>query len=195
MGPKFHVIYLTGAPATGKSTLLAALEKEIRPVEAFCYSNELSKFIANRGGQKLSQDGIRQQSANVVTRDDVEAVDTLLIEKVTEWRKRAHVVIDSHPVTKESFGFRVTPFSLAQLTLVSPTLIFNLYADPEVIIQRIASNSQGRPTVTTYEASYHNSLQGAVAVTYGIHLGVPIYMLDSAKPTAELVEQVKRRLR
>jgi adenylate kinase len=142
----------------------------------------------------LTQDGIRQQSANVVTREDVDAVDNVLIETISQWRDQAHVVIDSHPVTKESFGFRVTPFSLYQLVRVSPTLIINLYADPEVVLQRIQTNAQGRPLVSAYEAGYHNGLQGAVAVVYGIQMGIPIYMLDSARPTAELVEHVQKRL-
>lgn len=190
----FHVIYLTGAPATGKSTLLAALQGALSPIETFCYSKILAEFIANRGGGSLSEEGIRKLSANVVTRDDVDAVDTLLIKNVSQWRSRAHVIIDSHPVTKEAYGFRVTPFSLDQLARVSPTLIFNLYTDPEVVTRRIAAHPQGRPNVTEYEAGYHNGLQGAVAITYGIQMGIPVYFLDSAQPTPSLLEQIMKRL-
>lgn len=189
----FHVVYLTGAPASGKSTLVTALEKVVSPVTTFRYSKMLADFIASKT-DGISHLRLRQESAGIVTKEDIETVDSNLIEQVSDCRKHSHVIIDSHPVTKESFGFRITPFSLDQLLRIAPTLILNLYAAPEVLLDRIEIDPQGRPSITAYEAGYHNALQGAVAIAYGIHVGAKIYMLDSAKPTAELVEQVCKRL-
>lgn len=191
----FDVIYLTGAPAAGKSTLMMALAARIQPLLTFSYSKELADYINRRDRTSHSQDDMRQQSAGMITKADVDAVDNILVQTVRDRRDSTHVIIDSHPVTKESFGFRVTPFNESQLDAIRPTLILVLYAAPEVLIDRITKQSQGRPTPTTFEASFHNDLQGSVALIYGIHLGLPVYFLDSSKPVPELVEQIVKRLK
>ncbi len=66
-----------------------------------------------------------------------------------------HVFIDSHPVTKEAFGFRVTPYSLDDFALLSPTQIWVLYADPETTAARIGQEARGRHIVTAAEAAMH----------------------------------------
>jgi adenylate kinase len=118
------------------------------------------------------------------------ALDERLLAFVREKRSTNHIVIDSHAVTKETFGFRVTPFSRNQLEALSPTLIICLYAEASVVINRIAANAQGRPKPTTFEADYHTALQGVVAVQYGILLGKPVYLLDAAKPMEELANEI-----
>ena len=138
----FDVIYLTGAPATGKSTLMAALAERIQPLLSFSYSKELSDCINRRDQAAYTQDDMRRQSAGVITKADVDAVDDILVQTVRERRGSTHIMIDSHPVTKESFGFRVTPFNETRLDAIRPTLILTLYAAPEVVIGRLEKQSQ-----------------------------------------------------
>ncbi len=137
---------------------------------------------------------MRRQSARVILPSDVQAVDQQLIDTVQGSRDSTHIVIDSHAVTKESYGFRVTPFTLTNLQAIRPTMICCLYAASSVIIERIGENSQGRPNPTSFEADLHTGLQGAVAINYGIHLGIPVYFLDSAAPTKSLVSEIVRRI-
>lgn len=107
-------------------------------------------------------------------------------------RASCHIVIDSHAVTKERYGFRVTPFSIELLQEVRPTLICMLYTEPSVVMDRIRSNNQGRPTVTAFEAAFHCELQASVALIYGINLGLPVYLLDSSKSADSLTAEVLR---
>ena len=190
---RFHVIYLTGAPATGKSTLMAALQRCLAPMVAFSYSKELADLVSQRDAAAYSQKDMRSRSSGVISPGDVDTVDNALVKLVAERRESAHVVIDSHPVTKESYGFRVTPFASERLDAIRPTMIVTLYASPAVIIGRIAANSMGRPTPTEYEAELHNHLQGAVAVIYGMRVGVPVYFLDSNQPVQQLLAEVIKR--
>src|SRR5437016_5175110 len=96
------VIYLTGAPATGKSTLCRNLKRAVPSLAVFAYSEELRTHVAQRAGlAQLSENEIRSQSAQLVTRDDVTAVDAQLRAFVAERRATQPIVIDSHPVTKE----------------------------------------------------------------------------------------------
>ncbi|MGN6505269.1 MAG: AAA family ATPase [Tepidisphaeraceae bacterium] len=190
---RFQVIYLTGAPATGKSTLLAALNSSLTPLHPFSYSKELADHISRRDQGALTQDDMRRYSAGVITPEDVDQVDNALIELVEVKRTSSHIVIDSHPVTKESYGFRVTAFKQEQLNAIRPTMIVVLYAAPETVIDRITKNNQGRPTASPYEAAFHNELQGSVALIYGLRLGIPVYFLDSDRPVEQLVEEIVKR--
>ena len=191
----FDVIYLTGAPASGKSTLAEALASAMPELIAFSYSKALAEHVKERTQRQLSEEDIRAESASVVTPQDVAEVDRSLLKVVQEGRGSRPIVIDSHAVTKERYGFRVTPFSIPVLRAMAPTMIVMLYTDPQVAIDRIQANSKGRPTPTAFESALHTELQGAVALTYGIQLGIPIYLLDSARPTAELVGEIARRMR
>jgi adenylate kinase len=122
-------------------------------------------------------------------------VDHWLIQWAHDTRKTSHVVIDSHPVTKERYGFRVTPYSLADFARLAPTKIWVLYCSPEVTLQRIGRDAAGRPSVTPEEARMHTHLQASVAVTYGMSLGIPVHFFDSDRDPAGLADELAARLR
>lgn len=183
----YNVIYLTGAPASGKSSLSKELKKAISPLFVFEYGKELTRYIRKRV-QGTDQQKLRAMSSSIITTADVNAVDNLLLRRVSTERKKAHVIIDTHAVTKEKYGYRVMPFRLDQIASLSPTFIVCLYADSSTVRSRIKSDAQGRPQITDFEADFHAFLQGVVAVTYGISEGVPVYFLDTAKPRELLVQ-------
>lgn len=139
------VIYLTGSPASGKSSLCELLEASIASLQAYSYSKLLRDYLNRRRDNDIDEAGIRQHSARVVTRADVDAVDRWLIDEVQARRSERHLVIDSHPVTKEHYGFRVTPFTVEQLRALNPDVIVCLYIDPSETKSRIAKDAAGRP--------------------------------------------------
>jgi adenylate kinase len=191
---QFHVVYLTGPPATGKSTLVSLLMQSVQPLEEFTYSKMLAEYIAQRQIGPLEENQLRKQSAQLITPGDVNAVDQQLIELVSVKRHESHIIIDSHPVTKERYGYRVTAFSVEMLKAVRPTMICMLYTEPSVMIDRMAANNQGHPQISPFEANFHTELQAGVATTYGILLGVPVYLLNSNRPTTELADGIIRQL-
>jgi adenylate kinase len=192
--PGNKVVYLTGAPASGKSSVSRALRAYVERLAVFEYGARLTAYVNQKGGRNLIQSTIREQSSAVVTPEDVAVVDRHLIQFVRDERAANHVVIDSHAVTKESYGFRVTPYSLKDLATLSPTHIWVLYTEPHVALDRIARDAQGRPSITEEEARFHTSLQASVAVTYGIGLGIPVYFFDSNRPLDELTTELASRL-
>ena len=183
----FQVVYLTGPPASGKSTLATKLQNKLPDIKIYSYGTLLTERISQKHGTKYRQDDIREQSGKVITSSDVRELDADLIKKVSRDRQKHHVIIDSHPVTKEVYGFRAIPFSIQTLKEINPTMILSLFASPEIIIERIAKDSAGRPQVTEDNALMHNYLQGSVAITYSTTLGVPVYFLDSDKAPKEIL--------
>lgn len=171
---EYDVIYLTDAPASGKSSLAEHLKNVVSPIEVFNYGKELIGYLQQMAGSQLSQDQLREQSSRVVTAEDIEALDSLLIKKVRDLRSTTNLVIDTHAVTKESYGFRVTPFSLQRFAELRPTKIVVLYTSPQIAISRIGDDPGGRPEITEFESAFHTAQQATVALIYGTSLGIPI---------------------
>jgi adenylate kinase len=186
------VVYLTGAPATGKSTLCQQLVAEVPNLKLFCYSAELRDLMNRRTASSVTETSIREKSGTLVRPEDVRATDEQLIAWVAKERERSHLVIDSHPVTKETYGFRVTAFSGEQVRRLAPDVIVCLYASPEELDRRIRADPQGRPLPTFYELGLHTQAQVDVAVQYGVLLGKPCYLVDSAQPHVDLLTTVRR---
>jgi adenylate kinase len=180
----FHVIYLTGAAATGKSTMARALANRISPLKVYHYSDLLISHLAKQRSVHLLTDDLRSQSGSIVTPGDVEQVDRQLIEDTRGAREHSHVLIDSHAVTKEEYGYRVTPFSLDKLRELLPTVICALYAEPEEITRRIANDAGGRPMISRFQIEIGSLLQAQVALHYSLDLGLPAYFFDTSESIA-----------
>lgn len=190
----YEVIYLTGAPAAGKSTVLRALQRAVSPVVCFEYGARLLEYLRERGVEIRDQAELRARSAQVVMPEHIRAVDELLIEFVEANRQRAHVVIDTHAVTREEYGFRVTPYSLRDFSLLAPTQIWVLYVNPDIAVRRINEAPDGRRDVTPWEAGFHAGLQGSVAITYGMYIGAPVYFFDSSGGAERLAQELAARM-
>lgn len=189
------VIYLTGAPATGKSTLSRALAKRIPELKVFAYSEELRKLLQRKSGRpSLTEDDIRRESARVVTAKDIEELDQELVEMVLREREHRSILIDSHPVTKEEYGFRVTGFDASTIQQLEPDVLVCLYAPADVIKARIQADDMGRPLPSAFELEMHTQLQAAVVSQYGVLTGKAVYLLDSNRSREELTETLLKRL-
>ncbi len=188
------VVYLTGAPASGKSSTTRILRDRVPGLLVWEYGARLTEHVNSRADGGFTQDDLRARSAGVVTPQDVEEVDHALIEFVAEHRSSQHVLIDSHPVTKEAYGYRITPFSLSRFVHLAPDEIWVLFACPDETRRRIAADDGGRPMVTEEEARMHTAMQASVAATYGMSLGRPVYLFDTAGPREELVTRLAGRL-
>lgn len=190
------VIYLTGAPATGKSTLGRNLARLVPELKVFAYSEELRKLLQRKsGGGAMTEDDIRRQSALVVTPQDVEQLDNELVELVQRERVHRSILIDSHPVTKERYGFRVTGFDAETIRRLNPDVLVCLYASAGVTRARIQADAMGRPLISEFESDMHTHLQAAVVTQYGVLTGKAVYFFDSSVSHQELAEAVMKRLR
>jgi adenylate kinase len=124
----------------------------------------------------------------MITREDVEKVDRQLLDVANTCRDRQTLVVDSHPVTIEKFGFRVTPFKKDQLKQLAPDVIVCLYAQAEIIADRISKDAAGRPLPTHSEIDLHTQLQCQVASIYAIETGASLYFLNAAHSPEVLLE-------
>jgi adenylate kinase len=179
------VVLITGAAGTGKSTLVRTLLERARPFKRVDYGQLLREHKLRQTGVEISYDELRRDSASVVSPQDVAAVDEWLIEQLPSWRTEGNILIDSHPVTKEAFGFRITPFSLDQVRRIGFDAILVLVGEPNTLARRIAEDRQGRPNVDAFQAGFQVQLQAAVAAIYAIACGQPCFAIDTTQLTPE----------
>lgn len=194
MKGKKRTVYLTGAPAAGKSTTLQQLRGLVNDIEIWEYARRLADYIGSKRSQQVSHSELRSGSATIVSPKDIVAVDMLLLNYVTAARGKKHIIIDSHPVTKEDYGFRCTPFSQKQIKAIRPDEIWTLYADPITTIERVKAHGGGRKQVNEEEARMHTLLQANIATNYGISAGCPVYFFDSGSDQDSLVRRLADRL-
>jgi adenylate kinase len=66
---EFHVVYLTGAPASGKTTLCKRLVNEVRPLIVYHYSALLVDHLRSSHPEltNLSEDDLRKRSAGLIS--------------------------------------------------------------------------------------------------------------------------------
>jgi len=185
-----QVIYLTGSPACGKSTLCEHLEKAVPNLGIYSYSKLLRDYVNRRKSFVIDEVEIRQYSANLITGEDVKAVDQWLIDEVRSKRADQHIIIDSHAVTKEDYGFRVTAFTSDQLQQLNPDVIICLYVPPEITRERIQTEAAGRPLPSDFELGLHANLQASLATQYAFVLEKPCYLLDSSIGFEGLVKNI-----
>lgn len=188
----YAAVYLTGAPATGKSTLSKHL-LTLDEFSVFNYGEELRQHLLrqaeSRSSNELNYEELRAHSSKIVLPADITAVDQLLLNALKS--RTSHVIVDSHAVTKERYGYRITPFSMEELKAFPFTHIICLHTDSQETVRRISTHSQGRPIITQFQADFHTNLQSSVAISYAIMSGLPLYLLDSSQPTGMLADFVR----
>lgn len=190
-----QVIYLTGAPATGKTKLCEALLAKVPEIRLFKYSERLAEQVSKRLKiGTLTVTDLRRLSSKRICPEDIIATDEELADFVSTNRSSHHVLIDSHAVTKEAYGYRATPFQLSLLSKLAPTGVLCLVAEAQVIQERIRTAAGGRPALSAFESDFHVFLQSSLALSYGLHLGVPIHFLDSSVPPEKLADELLAKM-
>lgn len=188
------VVYVTGAPASGKSSTTRMVLDEVGDIALWEYGARLTEHLRLSGVDLADQDELREKSSRLAVAAAIDELDDQLLEFVAARRAETHVLIDSHPVTREHHGFRITAFSHERFRRLAPDEIWCFYTAPEVAVARITANPGGRPAVDTETARMHTLLQASVAATYGIAAGCPVYLFDTDRDQAELVGELRGRL-
>lgn len=174
------VIYLTGAPAAGKSTLVRRLRERDPRIDCFEYGREMAAHLRASGSPiDLTQQTLRSGTSGVVSPNDILMVNRRMMEWVDDNDGERDLIIDSHQVTLEHYGFRIAPFSADDLKRLRLSEIWVLSASPAATIERIAESLHGHRMPTQYQAYTHAFLQASLALTYATRLDIEVHVFDT----------------
>lgn len=173
--PTHPLIYLTGAPATGKTSVADYL-RTTYGARAFSYGQALLDHANLRG---ISHDALREQSSTVVTAELISELDAKLPTLLAGWQEDGPVVIDSHAVTSETWGLRALPYSADALGAIGITHIICLIADGGTLIGRIRATPEGRRADDPWKLEQLNNTQLALAAAYAHTLGIALSAIDA----------------
>jgi adenylate kinase len=192
-GPEMgKVILLTGGPGTGKSTLRDAIATQVTGLEHFDYGQLLLRR-KQKHGSDIAYEQLRQESARIISPEDVTSTDDWVVAEISRLRTASHVLIDSHALTRESYGFRAVAFSTRHLESLRLDAIIVLRCDPDVLIARTKQNPGGRRELTTELAREIQVLQEALSLTYAVVCGCPVFVIDTTELTAPDVANIALR--
>lgn len=179
---KSPIIYLTGAPATGKSSVAAHLRDRFG-ARVFSYGESLREHAALRG---ISHEDLRASSSKVVRAALIADLDARLPAILSDWCASGPVVIDSHAVTTEIWGLRTIPYGANSIARLGITRIICLMADGQAMRDRIGRDPAGRRLEDCWKLDQLNAAQVALAQAYGHTLGVSVYVIDARAALAEV---------
>ncbi len=121
---------------------------------------------------------------SIIRPEDVSATDAALIRSLPELRASTHVLIDSHAVNREEYGYRVTHYSFDDLRRIAFDAVVITYCDPDVWRERWTTSPQGRRELSRFEVQHFMALQEAVGIQYAIACGCRCFMLDTSTQAA-----------
>lgn len=183
-------IYLTGVPASGKSTFCERLRTQVPKVETFSYSEVLLRQIQKRS--TLTHSDISSGNLNLVSHEDISNADNELATAIE--RAKGPVIVDSHAVNGNNGRWRISPFKRPILARCGFTRIILLKIPHEEYLARVSSFTRGRPTMNEYEFTQMDRYQEAVAVSMSVTLGASCYIYhldgDVQSVVAEWVERL-----
>lgn len=183
------VILLTGGPGTGKSTLRNAIAARINALEHFDYGQLLLRR-KHQQGTEIAYEQLRQESARLIRPEDVANTDDWVVAEINRLREANHVLIDSHALTRESYGFRAVAFSTRHLEILRLDAIVVLRCDPDVLIARTRKNPGGRRELSTELAREVQVLQESLSLTYAVICGCPVFVIDTTELTEADVAEI-----
>lgn len=121
---------------------------------------------------------LREKSSKIITAQDVRAVDRILLRKVHKTKNSQNIIIDSHAITNEEYGYRSTPFSMSLLKGLKVDFFVTLFTRPEIIVQRLIDKPEGRIIPSIHNVSVGIDMQNALILSYGLLTDKPVYFLD-----------------
>lgn len=190
-----NTFLLTGAPGVGKSTIASMLQRRWpRRFEVVPFGRLLYTACKSRMNQDFTYEEFKKSSASYVTQPDIIAASGRLQYMIRHQRNSRWLIVDSHAVAREQYGYRATPDDPVTLKKFAYSYIIQLTADPKVIAQRVVSEP-ARVQLTSGQVGSLQLIQMSISIYYAGTLGCPLHLVDAEGPVHNTVDRVEQLCR
>ena len=174
--------------------MIKNLKKRNSNIYVISYSEILAEYVSQKLNSTVTKNILREKSSKIITEKDIEIVDQEILQLVKRFEKEKHIIIDSHAVTFEEYGIRVTPFSNKIIKLFDFDMYIALYTDVDIIYKRIVENPEGRKIVSQADIQNAINVQSALLLNYCSISDKPAYFLNTKLEMEYLVEWLSAKL-
>lgn len=180
-------VFLTGSPATGKSTLCQLLAEQDERIRLFLFGENMEEHLTSIGKRAQLRE-MRQGTLPIVSSDDIDAVCSQLLDWLSRHEDGSVSIIDSHQVTIESHGVSLRPFDDNVLGQMHIDQVWVTVTEPQIAISRMSSDGKGRKVPSDFLATVHDGAQMALAVRYSAIWSCPVHFIQNSGTKAQLVK-------
>ena len=175
----YKIILITGIPASGKTTATKYISKRYSSFKVLKYGEVLFEH-KKKEYPKLTYEGLREKSASIISSNDIKIADELIISKAKSLSSIQNVIIESHGVTRENFGFRITPYKkVSTIQSLNLDAIIYISSTPSEILNRMNLKADGRKNSTLEQINQNLRLQENLALNYAVLTGSPFYSIEN----------------
>lgn len=184
------VVFVTGVTAVGKTSVARELER--RGVGKSLSIGELVLSEARHVWPNVTHNQLRQEPDLYAPPTVVESAILALCQRIEDERDTQTLIIESHAVTAESYGCRVTPFSYGHLQRLAFDFIVLLECSEAALASRWRDRHGGIPVPTSLGSM--TKVQGAVGAAYAVAIGCPLYVITADAPIDFVASRVEKLL-
>jgi len=171
------LILLTGIPGIGKSTITQYLEKKIKPIVRFSFGDLIYEVLQQKG-VKCNRLQIRKTPDKFVTINIIKYASKILLERAMEARKINNVVIESHAVVRDFYGFWVIP-EITDFKSARLDAIIVIHTSFNTFRKRMNRAIDGRYEISNQTFQKYQSLLDSVAINFSLKAGCPLYVVET----------------
>lgn len=170
-------VLMTGVPGSGKSTIAHSLETSITPIVRIGFG-ELIHEIKQQHGVNEDYEKLRATPVKSIPINYVSLAEELLLTRVNSLRFETNILLDSHAVVNDHFGFRIAP-EISDFRRVDLNAVIVIHAPFNLVEQRIRTEPKGRNLVSKQIFDQHQALQDTVAIGFSLAAKCPLFVVET----------------
>ncbi|HZR82560.1 MAG TPA: AAA family ATPase [Candidatus Binatia bacterium] len=184
-------VLLTGVPGVGKSSVARWLEERCDARYRWVPFGELIRQALNElAGSRVEEAQLRREPTSLVTEAVLEHATRQLVAMCASSARRVVVIVDSHAVSQDQFGFRSTPDGPSYFKALRYDAIVQLVLPGQEILDRTPVGTGGRQARSGVDLDFHSSLQLMVSTFYAAMSECPLFVVSADGAVSEVAARV-----